>query len=196
MRLESMSPLQLLSRWKLIQDGIMSCVLFAKRRFIQLKKTLVMKRAQSCLIVYYTADELAEEVAEDGDSVLPNTLNDLMGKILLFKMDVTSKNLKSTTFIVEWFKPNQYDKLLFISYWKRMLSRKAMPNKNMKQQKKLGSSAKQPKLCSLELTSKEEEGAPYTASYYFTPLCFVFSALFKKFLEYENWWLMRRESST
>ncbi|WZZ57952.1 hypothetical protein YC2023_058059 [Brassica napus] len=77
----------------------MSCVLFAKRPFIQLKKTLVMKRAQSCLIVYNvigmfklvllvtddsteeakflifdniaypflnkTADELAEEVAED-----------------------------------------------------------------------------------------------------------------------------------
>ncbi|KAL0682136.1 hypothetical protein Bca4012_048983 [Brassica carinata] len=50
-----------------------------------------------------TADELAEEVAEDDDSVLPRTLNDLIGKTLLFKMGVTSKNLKSrkSTFIVD-----------------------------------------------------------------------------------------------
>ncbi|KAG2270308.1 hypothetical protein Bca52824_064863 [Brassica carinata] len=50
-----------------------------------------------------TADEFAEEVAEDDDSVLPRTLNDLIGKTLLFKMSVTSKNLKSrkSTFIVD-----------------------------------------------------------------------------------------------
>ncbi|CAN7113215.1 unnamed protein product, partial [Brassica rapa subsp. narinosa] len=50
-----------------------------------------------------TAAELAEEVAEDDDSVLPRTLNDLIGKTLLFKMGVTSKNLKSrkSTFIVD-----------------------------------------------------------------------------------------------
>ncbi|KAH0902410.1 hypothetical protein HID58_041913, partial [Brassica napus] len=131
MRLESMSPLQLLSRWKLIQDGIMSCVLFAKRWFTNPRwyKGPVMFDCLLCnwnvievlakfLIfdniaypfLHKTADELAEEVAEDGDSVLPNTLNDLIGKILLFNMDATSKNLKSTTFIVQqWFKPNQYD---------------------------------------------------------------------------------------
>ena len=41
--------------------------------------------------------------SKDDDSVLPRTLNDLIGKTLLFKMGVTSKNLKSrkSTFIVD-----------------------------------------------------------------------------------------------
>lgn len=41
--------------------------------------------------------------SKDDDSVLPSTLNGIIGKTLLFKMGVTSNNLKSrkATFIVD-----------------------------------------------------------------------------------------------